>query len=262
MLQHYSLGSTDIKVSKLGLGTVKFGRNTDVKYPTSFNLPDDATIKQLLNLALENNLNLIDTAPAYGISEERLGKLLENRHNWVICSKAGEDYIANKSSFNFNPEHIIHSVERSLKRLKTDYIDILLIHSDGNDLEIIEKHDVFNTLAKLKQQGKIRASGMSTKTIAGGIQAIINTDVVMVHHNANYKDELPVLEQAAKLNKAIFIKKALSSGHVGANAHKFVEDNFEYIYNSPAVSSIILGTINKNHLKNNIATATNILNKI
>ena len=259
MLQHYNLGNTDIKISKLGLGTVKFGRNTNVKYPTKFELPDDNTITKLFKILQNNNINLIDTAPAYGISEERIGKLLENRHNWVIASKAGEEYIDNQSNFNFTEKHLIHSVERSLTRLKTDYIDILLIHSNGNDIEIIDKYEVFNTLSTLKQQGKIRAYGMSTKTIEGGIKTIENSDVAMVTYNAEYQDELPVLNKAKELNKAIIIKKALGSGHIKKDINKFISDNFECIYSHPAISSIILGTINESHLLNNIAITCNIL---
>ena len=74
------LGNTGIKVSPLGLGTVKLGRNQQVKYPHGFTLPDDKTVKELLALTWDLGINLIDTAPAYGNSEERLGALLDNYH--------------------------------------------------------------------------------------------------------------------------------------------------------------------------------------
>ena len=67
------LGSTGLEVSTLGLGTVKFGRNSGVKYPNQFDLPDDEQIRQLLAQASDHGMNLLDTAPAYGSSEERLG---------------------------------------------------------------------------------------------------------------------------------------------------------------------------------------------
>ena len=65
------LGSTGIDVSSLGLGTVKFGRNQEVKYPTGFSLPVDRAIESLLDVARESGINLLDTAPAYGSSEQR-----------------------------------------------------------------------------------------------------------------------------------------------------------------------------------------------
>ncbi len=69
------LGSTGIKVSLLGLGTVKLGRNEGVKYPRPFDLPDDRSVVALLETAQSLGINLLDTAPAYGRSEERLGAL-------------------------------------------------------------------------------------------------------------------------------------------------------------------------------------------
>ena len=66
------LGSTGIDVSVLGLGTVKIGRNQQVKYPTGFKLPDDKAVVELFELAHALGINFIDTAPAYGSSEQRL----------------------------------------------------------------------------------------------------------------------------------------------------------------------------------------------
>ncbi|MES2607042.1 MAG: aldo/keto reductase, partial [Pseudomonadota bacterium] len=81
------LGSTGLQVSALGLGTVKFGRNSGVKYPTAFELPDDKAIRNLLALARELRINLIDTAPAYGTSEARIGELLTDRKHWLLATK-------------------------------------------------------------------------------------------------------------------------------------------------------------------------------
>ena len=84
------LGSTGINVSPLGLGTVKLGRNQQVKYPQGFDIPDDAQVSELLALAWELGINFIDTAPAYGTSEQRLGQLLPRADDWVIMTKVGE----------------------------------------------------------------------------------------------------------------------------------------------------------------------------
>ncbi|MEZ5530383.1 MAG: aldo/keto reductase [Porticoccaceae bacterium] len=83
-------GNTGINVSILGLGTVKLGRDQGVKYPNGFVIPDDRQASKLISLAHDLGINLIDTAPAYGNSEERLGTLLKGqRDQWVICSKVG-----------------------------------------------------------------------------------------------------------------------------------------------------------------------------
>ena len=113
-MNYKPLGTTDIDVSVIGLGTVKFGRNTDVKYPTGFDLPSFEQMAELLSFAKEHGINLIDTAPAYGRSEERLGKLLKGqRQDWVICGKVGEEYVNNQSHFDFTPKHIKHSITHS-----------------------------------------------------------------------------------------------------------------------------------------------------
>jgi len=241
------LGNTNILVSKLGLGTVKFGRNTGVNYSTQFNIPDDKTIKKLLSTAKELNINLLDTAPAYGSSEERLGTLLQNeRHQWIICSKVGEEFNNNQSSFNFTKEYIISCLHRTLKRLNTDYLDLLLIHSDGQDEEIINTYQVFDTLINLKQQGLIRAFGMSSKTIVGGILTAKSADVVMVTLNLNHLEEIPVITEALKLNKGVLIKKSLDRGYLA------IQPSMDLIFKNPeilGVHSVIMGTINPLHLK-------------
>src|SRR5690606_3480058 len=144
------LGQTGLRVSALGWGTVKLGRDQQVKYPEEFVLPDDEQARRLLDLVAASGINLIDTAPAYGTSEERLGKLLQkHRHDWIISTKVGEEFIAGESNYDFTPEHLRFSVERSLRRLRSDYLDLVLVHSDGNDREIIERYEVFDTLAEL-----------------------------------------------------------------------------------------------------------------
>ncbi len=86
-----ALGTTGLRVSTLGLGTVKLGRNQGVKYPQPFELPSDQQALALLELAWDLGINLLDTAPAYGLSEERLGRLLRQcRRDWVIVTKVGE----------------------------------------------------------------------------------------------------------------------------------------------------------------------------
>ena len=252
------LGNTGIAVSVLGLGTVKFGRNQDVKYPNAFSIPDDKDIQKLLGLAQDLGINLLDTAPSYGNSEERLGKLLKNhRQDWVIVTKVGEEYQEGISTFNFSKEHTEMSIKRSLKRLKTDYLDAVLVHSDGNDVYNIEHFGILKTLATLKQQGYIRSFGMSTKTVAGGMLTLAESDIAMVTYNPIDTTEHSIIQQAHTLNKGILIKKALASGHIEKIPGKDpIQTSLQFILKEPAVSSIILGTIQALHLKHNVACLT------
>ena len=212
---HRPLGSTGLRVSPLGLGTVKLGRDQGVKYPSGFQIPDDDEARMLLKLSRDLGINLIDTAPAYGRSEERLGPLLRGqRQDWVIVSKVGEEFVDGQSSHDFSAAHTRRSVERSLKRLETDFIDLVLVHSDGNDLAILNGCEVYETLAELKREGKIRGFGLSGKTVEGGLKALETGDCAMVTYNLNEQAELPVIDYAAAHGKAILVKKALASGHV------------------------------------------------
>lgn len=238
-------------VSQLGLGTVKLGRNQEVKYPQAFNIPDDITAKKLLSTALSLGINIIDTAPAYGQSEERLGRLLANqRHQWHIVTKVGEEFSHGQSHFDFSKKHIRFSIERSLKRLRTDYLDTVLVHSNGNDVDIIQRDGALDVLLTIKREGLIRYIGMSTKTIEGGLLALNDSDIVMATYNLQYTEEEPVLQKAETLSKAIFIKKAFNSGY--ACSTEAISTTFKKIFSFPAVASVIIGTINSHHLQNNI----------
>jgi len=255
MLPLRTVAQTAIEVSVIGLGTVKLGRNEGVKYPQGFSLPDDDAARELLALAQSLGINLIDTAPAYGSSEERLGHLLaQQRRQWIICTKAGEEFEHGQSHYDFHPDHIRMSVQRSLKRLRTDYLDIVLIHSDGNDIDIINNFGALDVLNDLKKQGLIRATGMSTKTVEGGILAARHGDIVMATLNIGYREELPVFDFCVQNNKSIFVKKAFGSGHLfgGDNA---LRDTMELVLNTQGTTSVIAGTINPKHLRENVDAA-------
>ncbi|MBL8746693.1 MAG: aldo/keto reductase, partial [Phycisphaerae bacterium] len=95
MLTPRPLGRTGLKVSPLGLGTVKLGRNRGVKYPAEFEIPTDVQAAELLRRAQKLGITLLDTAPAYGEAEERIGRIIGScggRDRWTIVTKAGEEF--------------------------------------------------------------------------------------------------------------------------------------------------------------------------
>jgi len=252
-----ALGNTGIQVSPLGLGTVKFGRDQQVKYPDKFIIPDDQQVLALLHQAKDLGINLIDTAPAYGSSQARLGQLLPQREDWVIVSKVGEQFVDGKSLFDFSFAATIKVVEQSIKTLNTDYLDVVLIHSDGHDLAVLQDTGALDALHILKQRGLIRAHGMSSKTVEGGLAVVDQMDVVMATCHLGYDEERKVMEAAALQNKGVLIKKGLQSGHIkGAEG---VKASIQYIYSQPAVSSMIVGTINPAHLAANVQMIEEVL---
>jgi aryl-alcohol dehydrogenase-like predicted oxidoreductase len=192
-----------------------------------------------------------------------LGRLLKDRQDWIICSKVGEEFTAGKSYFDFSAEHTQHSVERSLRNIGTDYLDLVLIHSDGQDTKILQSSDCPETLLRLKEKGLIKAIGMSTKTVDGGMKAVEMLDVVMATYNPSMQADAKVIEYAHELGKGILVKKVLNSGHdCVSNATddnpggiSFSERNLRFALDKKGVSSVIVGTINPKHLQENVKAA-------
>ena len=247
------LGRTGLMVSPIALGTTKLGRNTDVKYPGAFELPSAAQVGDLLETALALGVNLIDTAPAYGESERRLGPFVKaNRRRLVLCTKCGEEYDKGRSTYDFSAAAIVASVNRSLRRLKTDHVDILLLHSDGRDVEILTQTDALEGLARLKKYGKARAVGISAKTEEGIAQARQTLDVVMAPFSQNEPSLAEALKKAHDAGLGVLAIKGLFSGHLEARAA------IEFVLRQPFIDSLILGTINLAHLKEAVSIAEEI----
>ena len=247
-MQRRPLGQTGLLVTPLGFGAFKIGRNEKVKYPQPYDLPDDAAVERLLNGVLDAGINLIDTAPAYGISEERIGKFISQRRSeFVLSTKVGERFVNGESSFDFTGLGVRASVADSLKKLRTEVLDILFVHSNGDDLTIQQQTDVVPTLQKLKHLGYLRAIGFSGKTPAGAAAALDWADVVMVEYHLNDTSHADVIAVAASRGVGIVVKKGLASGHLPpAEALRFVLAN-------PHVASVIVGGLSLEHLRANAA---------
>ncbi len=245
------LGRSQLKLSQLGLGTVKLGRNTDVKYPAGFELPSDEAVVELLSEASRLGINVLDTAPAYGHSEARLGDLLPRvSGQFQIITKVGETYDPTTGShYDFSERAIQESLETSLKRLNRDQLDVVLLHSNGQDTEILEAGALDNLL-KARDQGLIRAVGLSGKTVEGGQLALeLGADCLMITLNANEQHERPLIEAAAAYQAGILIKKALGSGHLATDS----QSQLRQLFQDPRITSAIIGTTNLEHLRHNCA---------
>lgn len=131
----------------------------------------DSEASEILNAVLDSGINLIDTADCYGISEETIGKHLSRRRSeYVLTSKTGchRDNGPSGGPKDLTREGLIHSVERSLRRLRTDCIDLLQLHTPsvkrGIHVELgpAEREEVLATLGQMREQGKFRWLGIST----------------------------------------------------------------------------------------------------
>lgn len=149
-MEYRRLGSSNLKVSALCLGTMMFGRQTPL---------DDAA--RIVASAREHGLNFIDTADVYnhGQSEKDLGKLLSGqRHQWVLASKLGNPVSDAINEGNYSRRWMLQETEAILARLQTDYLDILYLHRDFHEENLEE---AVRALGNLIHAGKIRSFGLS-----------------------------------------------------------------------------------------------------
>lgn len=250
-----TIADTSVAVSELALGTVKFGRNQAVKYPSAFDLPSDQEITHLLALSHDNGITTLDTAAAYGIAEERIGKLLTNRHSWQIITKAGERYDpkSGESHYDYSPKVLRKTLEQSLRALRTDYIDCWMLHSNGNDTANLSD-EVISTLLSAKKEGLVRSVGASTKTVDGGSYALEQLDCVMMTLSLQNQAEKALFETARRLGKSLFLKKIYDSGWAltGPDKREVMQQTLREIFLHPAIASAVIGTINPHHLLENI----------
>lgn len=244
------LGRTGLSVSPVGYGAFKIGRNAGVKYAHGYALPDDAEAERLLNGVLDLGVTYIDTAPAYGSSEERIGRFLSHRRReFTLSTKVGERFEDGRSSYEFAAEAVRSSVQASLRRLKTDAVDILFIHAHAQDAAILTETDVAPTVLDLRRLGWTRAVGLSAKTVAAARLALEWADVLMVEYHAADRSFEPLLEQARRRGVGVVVKKPLASGRLPA------ESALRFVLANPAVSSALVSTLSLEHLRDNVRAA-------
>jgi aryl-alcohol dehydrogenase-like predicted oxidoreductase len=152
-MTHRPLGRTGVKVSPLCLGAMMFG---------AWGNPDHDDSIRIIHRALDAGINFIDTADVYsrGESEEIVGKALEGRRDEVVlATKVHGTMGDDPNQFGNSRRWIVREVEASLKRLRTDYIDLYQIHRPEADTDIDE---TLGALSDLVHQGKVRYIGSST----------------------------------------------------------------------------------------------------
>jgi aryl-alcohol dehydrogenase-like predicted oxidoreductase len=151
---------TSLKVSRVAIGTWAIGG-------WMWGGTDEAESVSTIRAALEHGINIIDTAPVYGFgrSEEIVGKAIAEAHlrsRVLIASKAGLEWEGGRVSRNASRARILREIEDSLRRLRTDYIDIYQVHWPDPLVTIEETADAMHTLLSL---GKIRAIGVSNFSV-------------------------------------------------------------------------------------------------
>ncbi len=212
-MRYRPLGRSGILVSEIGFGAWGIGGLTDGQ--TSYGDTDDAVSLRALQRAFDQGITFFDTSSVYGYgrSEELIGRALGcRRTRVVVATKAG--YQRWDRSPNFSPAEITISVEGSLRRLKTDYIDLLQLHNSS--IELTNQDDVRETLSSLVQAGKIRLWGVSAKSPAEAIDLLRVVNIAAVQVNFNMLDvraaTLGLLDEASRRGIGIIARTPLCFG--------------------------------------------------
>lgn len=213
------LGRTNLYVNPIGLGTNAVGGHN--LYP---NLDEEAG-KDLVRTALNHGINFLDTAYHYGPkrSEELIGEVIKergNRSEVVIATKGSHKYMRNQVVHDNSPVFLKQAVGDSLKRLQTDYIDLYFIHFPDEDTP---KDEAVGALKRLKDEGKIRAIGLSNFSLEQLKEANKDgyVDVIQGNYNLLQRDaEKDLLPYAAQHNISFIPYFPLAAGLLAGKYNK------------------------------------------
>ena len=223
-MQKVQFGSTGFETSRLGVGLSEIG---------SFELSDQAQATNVLNTALDNGINFLDTSACYGISEELVGNgVSQRRDDYFLATKAGHvarGYEGEAWTF----QTIVDSIDRSLRLLQTDHVDVVQLHSC--DIDVLEKGDAIRALQEAQQAGKTRFIGYSGDNesahwaVDSGLFATLQTSYNLVEQRARTTG---LLEKAIAKGMGTIIKRPIAGG-VWGKSRPDAADQTASNYNTP-----------------------------
>lgn len=210
------LGRTELKVSEIGLGTVELGLEYGIADGKTVHLPTREAAARVLNEALDSGVNFVDTARAYGVSEDVIGWGLKSRRKeYILASKLGAPADLNAGSAELRA-HVTSSVEKSLKALQTDVIDLMQLHSVPT--ELVRRGEIAEILQELQRAGSIRFLGATTygEEAARAVLEDGRYDSIQIAYNILDRDPeaatLPMAEarDIGVVARSVLLKGALS----------------------------------------------------
>jgi aryl-alcohol dehydrogenase-like predicted oxidoreductase len=265
------LGRSGLQVTTLGYGAMELRGG-----PRGREVSEEQA-ERILNAVLDSGINFIDTSIDYGLSEERIGRYISSRRDeYYLATKAGcwalptEPPGGGERPHVFTPENIRAGIEQSLRRMNTDYVDLLQFHSSPSKAQM-EEHGGLQTLLDLKKEGKVRFIGVSgtfpniTEQIELGV-----FDEFQIPYSALQREHEDVIHQASEAGAGIVVRGGAAKGGPGKEEGSWwdvwqkvgVDDllgdmsRMEFIlrftYTHPDLDTTIVGTVNPDHLRDNI----------
>ena len=268
-------GNTGLEVSRLGIGLAEIGMHLPAE--------EQARAAVVLNTALDNGINLLDTAACYGNSEELIGDAVSHRRDeYILATKCGHAS-GDETGEAWTGPTVARSIDRSLRRLKTDHVDIVQLHSC--DVDVLEKGEVIRALEDARAAGKTRFISYSGDeeaaawAVDSGIFATLQTTFNLVDQNARRG----LLDDARNAGMGIIIKRPIANGIWGGGPNqpratlRFDDINARvaammnegpvpgapadrillalgFTFAHPQIDTAIVGTTNPDHLLSNIET--------
>ncbi len=278
------LGRTGLQVTTLGFGALELrGVVAGVGRPLAPGQP-----AHILQAVLDAGINYIDVAVDYGEAEDHIGRCIaRRRHEFFLASKCGCPLDVSRFSpsertrygtplprlHDYSRQHIIDAVNQSLRRMKTDYLDVLQFHFSPAK-EVLEREGAIQTLQDLKQAGKIRFLGVSsilpnlTDHIRMGV-----FDVFQIPYSALQSEHEAAITEASQAGAGIVIRGGVARGEPGAGqgsadvwklweqaqldelleGMSATEFMLRFTITSADVHTTIVGTLNPTHLQENVA---------
>lgn len=219
-MQYQIIGRSTLNVSKIGFGCMSLQ-------------PGQKDFQLLIDSAIDNGINYFDTADLYdkGLNEISIGNALKAKRNQIIiASKVGNQWRSDGSGWDWNPrkEYILTSVEQSLQRIQTDYIDLYQLHGGTIEDPIDETIEAFELL---KQQGKVRYYGISSIRPNVIREYVKRSDIVSVMMQYSLLDRRPeesCLQLLKDNNIGLMVRGSVAGGLlVGKKAKPYLNYNEE-----------------------------------
>ena len=280
------LGQTNTDVTILGYGAMELRGQ-----PRAPEIDDEAA-GRLLNAVLDGGINLIDTSPDYGRSEELIGRYLSHRRDeFFLASKCGclleiPADVPPPYPHDYTPANVRAAVERSLRRLRTDRLDLVQVHMSPSVGQLRENHTV-ETLRELQDEGKVRFIGMSGILPNLPDHIAMNVfDAFQIPYSAVQRDHEELITRAVDAGAGTLIRGGAARGapsddknwrvrpigvtgeesqrrwqasglqdlldEAGLSPMEFV---LRFTLSHPGLSSTIVGTANPAHLADNVTVA-------
>ena len=249
-MNYRQLGQSAIRISELSFGCMSLKS-------------DNPNASKVIHQAIEHGVNFFDTADLYefGLNEELLAAALEgHRKDVYVATKVGNEWTSSKDGWNWNPskEYILRGAEGSLKRLRTDYIDLYLLHGGTINDPIDETIEAFEIL---RDQGKIRAYGISSirpNVIKEYVKRSNIAAVMMQYSLLDRRPEEEILELLGKNDISVIVRGALAKGLlIDKPVKPYLELSLERVQQIQNTTSAIA---NNDKLKNSQVATGYVLN--